>query len=102
MNFDKNKFQAGGGYVHYEGKFVARFKHCPQDKGPFLTFLRKNFTVEEYFEKTSGSGIECTPVKVLESKGWLAPRLKKMCRENGFEETVVGFQQMIRMQAEKY
>jgi hypothetical protein len=29
--FDKTKFETSGEYVHYEGKFVARFKH----KGPF-------------------------------------------------------------------
>ena len=42
--FNKDNFESFGGYVHYrvgaERKFVARF----------LTFLRKNFQVEEYFD----------------------------------------------------
>lgn len=51
--FIKENFESFGGYVHYrigpDRKFVARFKYG-KGRGRFLTFLRKNFQVEEYFE----------------------------------------------------
>ena len=48
--FDKTKFTTSGDYVHYEGKFVARFKHRgPFTKAKFLKELIANHTVESYF-----------------------------------------------------
>jgi hypothetical protein len=48
--FDKTKFVTSGDYVHYEGKFVARFKHKgPITKAKFLKELILNHTVEGYF-----------------------------------------------------
>lgn len=48
--FDKTKFETSGEYVHYEGKFVARFKHKgPFTKAKFLKELIANHTVESYF-----------------------------------------------------
>lgn len=52
--FDKTKFEASGEYVHYEGKFVARFKHKgPFTKAKFLKELIANHTVESYFVEMS-------------------------------------------------
>ena len=34
---------------HVDRKFVARFKYAKGSKASFLTFLTKNFTVDEYF-----------------------------------------------------
>lgn len=94
MKFDKEKFEISGPYVHYEGKFVARFKRG--GRGPFLTFLRKNFTVEEYFEATAGERIDNTPLKVLESKGYLQAHVKKALKAGGYPVTVAGRDQMIK------
>lgn len=48
--FDKSAFTTSGEYVHYEGKFIARFKHKgPITKAEFLAELIKNHTVEGYF-----------------------------------------------------
>jgi hypothetical protein len=48
--FEKSKFTTSGDYVHYEGKFVARFKHKgPITKAKFLKELIANHTVESYF-----------------------------------------------------
>lgn len=54
--FEKSKFTTSGDYVHYEGKFVARFKHKgPFTKAKFLKELIANHTVENYFiEMSSG------------------------------------------------
>ena len=79
--FDKSKFNFYGGYLEYtgtyEGKpakdlFVARFKYSksPIKMGAFKKFLVENFSVEEYVEMTSGYGVESTPLKVLESRGF--------------------------------
>jgi hypothetical protein len=48
--FVKTLFTTSGDYVHYEGKFVARFKHRgPFTKAKFLKELIANHTVESYF-----------------------------------------------------
>lgn len=48
--FDKTKFTTSGDYVHYEGQFVARFKHKgPFTKAKFLKELIANHSVENYF-----------------------------------------------------
>jgi len=48
--FVKSLFVTSGDYVHYEGKFVARFKHRgPITKAKFLKELITNHTVESYF-----------------------------------------------------
>lgn len=48
--FAKALFTTSGDYVHYEGKFVARFKHRgPFTKAKFLKELIANHTIESYF-----------------------------------------------------
>lgn len=48
--FDKTKFTTSGDCVHYEGQFVARFKHKgPFTKAKFLKELIANHSVENYF-----------------------------------------------------
>jgi hypothetical protein len=50
--FNKTQFSYNGGYLTYDGKFVARFKHRgPFTKATFLKQLLANHTVEEYFSK---------------------------------------------------
>lgn len=50
--FDKTKFTTSGDYVHYNGEFVARFKHKgPITKAKFLKELIANHTVETYFHE---------------------------------------------------
>ncbi len=48
--FVKSLFVTSGDYVHYDGKFVARFKHKgPFTKAKFFKELIANHTVESYF-----------------------------------------------------
>lgn len=99
--FIKTEFNADGEYVTYgpDRKFVARFKYQRGGKGSFITFLIKNFTVEEYFAQYD-SGV--TPLEILESKGYLQPHIKKTLQENGYEVSVAGKKQYINDLVSKY
>ena len=81
------------GACHDGSKFVARFKYGRGGMGTFATFLRKNFTVEEYFaEMDKGTG----PLTILEAKGYLLPHIKKELKREGYPVTKAGFVQMIK------
>ena len=74
----------------YRGKFVARFKYQRGAAGTFQTFLIKNFTVEEYFDRlTAGEA----PLTILESKGYIRPHIKKWLKEGGYPVTPEGRKQ---------
>lgn len=50
--FDMKKFVTSGDHVHYEGKFVARFKHKgPLTKAKLLKSLALFYTPETYFAR---------------------------------------------------
>ena len=95
--FVKESF-CGTEYTEYrtgtEVKFVARFKRG--GRGPFLTFLIKNFTVEEYFSRLEAGE---APLTILQSKGYLQPHIKKWLKEGGYEVSPAGVEQMIKNQA---
>jgi len=92
--FIKTEF-SGSEYINYQGKFVARFKYQKASKGSFLTFLAKNFTVEEYFGRLEAGE---APLKIVESKGYLLPHIKKYLKQNGYEVSKAGFDQYIQEQ----
>lgn len=83
--FIRKNFSFHGGYLCYHenpyvasngatindmnsSRFVARFKYFRKGKARFLTFLIKNFTVEEYFDRLETK--RETPVGILASKGY--------------------------------
>lgn len=82
--FDKTQFNFFGGYLTYNNTFIARFKHGGM--GDFKRFLVKNFSVEEYLQLLE----EMPPVKVLETKGYIHPALRRIAKKNSFnfESTV--------------
>ena len=92
--FAKENFHFSGGYLTYHvipsdrPRFVARFKYQRGDCGPFMTFLRNNFTIEEYFSAVDGGE---SPLKILEAKGFVLPRIKKLLKAAGYPQTVEGF-----------
>lgn len=94
MNFVKSEFH-GSEYVTYNSKFVARFKYSKSGKGSFLTFLTKNFTVDEYFARLATGE---APLTILSSAGYLQPHVKKMLKEQGYPVTVAGFAQLVQVQ----
>ena len=84
--FVKENFNYAGGYLTYNGKFVARFKYAKDSKGTFVTFLTKNFTTEEYFAELANKA----PLTILESKGYVTPGVKKLLKRAGYAPTVEG------------
>lgn len=64
--FDKSKFTNSGDYMHYEGQFVARFKH----KGPFtraklIKALIEFYDTEAYFARVKTEA----PFQILMNDG---------------------------------
>lgn len=93
--FVRDQFQYGGGYLTYgpERKFVARFKYCARDKAGFMSFLIKNFTVEEYF----GAYADGTaPSAILKTKGYVSTTVKRLLKDAGYPQTVEGAAQHIQ------
>ena len=84
MKFVKANFEYDGMYLKYDGKFVARFKRG--GKVEFLSFLIKNFTVDEYFAALE----TLAPVEVLETKGFVSAKIKRFLKLVGFEPTQAG------------
>ena len=96
--FMKEQFQDDGMYVSYNGKFVARFKYARSGKGSFITFLIKNYTVEEYFaELDKGKA----PLQIVESKNYLLPHIKKWLKAASYPLTQAGFKQYVRDESTK-
>jgi len=61
--FNKEMFNFQGGYLTYDNKFVARFKHRgPFTKAKFLRELMKNHTVEGYFAELANGN---APIAIL-------------------------------------
>jgi hypothetical protein len=91
--FNKAGF-SGSESVQYGGKFVARFKRG--GKASFISFLIKNFTVEEYFSRL-GAGEQ--PLTILMAKGYLQPHIRRWLKDRGYEVSVAGYRQFITDQA---
>lgn len=88
--FVNKNFKYDGMYLKYDGKFVARFKYGGMVA--FKKFLRDNFTVEEYFGLLE-SGM--APLKVLETKGYVSPKVAKILKMRGYPMTLEGRNKMI-------
>jgi len=87
--FIKSEFSVGE-YATYGGKFVARFKRG--GRASFLNFLCSKFTVEEYFAQLDRGQ---APLKILESKGYVAPQFRKFLKEGGYPISLEGLSLMI-------
>jgi hypothetical protein len=86
MMFIKENFNYSGGYLTYDGKFVARFKYA-KDHNQFKNFLIKNFVQSEYFDRLANGE---SPLGVLGSKGYVPGHVKKYLTKHGFEPTTAG------------
>jgi|TARA_B110001454_G_scaffold143130_1_gene132888 hypothetical protein len=90
--FKKEGFDYFGGYLTYEGKFVARFKYVTY-QGAFKNCLIKNFTPEEYFTRYENGE---SPLAILESKGFMTPMAKKACKKIGLPATLANYKIAIK------
>ena len=89
--FVNKNFKYDGMYLKYDGKFVARFKYG--GVVAFKKFLRENFTVEEYFDLLENQDLP--PLKVLQTKGYVDPKIAKILKMRGYPMTLEGMNQMI-------
>jgi hypothetical protein len=96
--FERTMFRQEAEYIKYNGKFVARFKYQKSAMGSFIKFLRENFTVEEYFGRMEAGE---PPLKIVQSKGYLLPHVRRILRQHGYPETVEGFNGYIKDMARK-
>ena len=71
--FDKFGFTYSGNYLHYRGRFVARFKYTrsPTGKATFLKQLRKRFTPETYFAQMD-AGVSPLQILINDDPAWYA------------------------------
>jgi hypothetical protein len=112
--FNRDDFNYHGGYLTYTGEqgemteyyaqpchptregmakpaFIARFKYAQtSSRGPWVTFLIKNFTVEEYLGRMAAGE---TPLAIMESKGFVLSHIKKWLKEAGYPQTQEGYRQ---------
>jgi predicted PP-loop superfamily ATPase len=96
--FDEKLFEKSGGYLFYSSKFVARFKYSSRDLSGFKSFLKKNFTVEEYFNLIQEG---YAPVTILESKGYISATVKRLLKSIGYAPTVEGKKAYLEQQIER-
>jgi hypothetical protein len=92
MKFDRELFHQDSMYVMYDGRFVARFKYQKSGMGSFISFLRKHFTVEEYFSRMDAGE---APLTILESKGYILPHIRRILKQHGYDPTREGFKQYL-------
>jgi hypothetical protein len=67
--------------------FIARFKHDRATMKSFKTFLIKNFSVEEYFDRYND---DVPPLKIVEEKGYISNNVKKALKRAGLPLTLEG------------
>ena len=98
--FAKENFTNSGGYITYgeDRKFVARFKYAKDGAGSFITFLIKNYTVEEYFNL-----LDCgmAPLMIVQEKGYILPHIKRWLKRDGYEVSKAGFDKYIQDSIER-
>ena len=95
--FEKSKFNFDGMYLEYEGRFIARFKYVRSNVPGFRSFLIKNFTVEEYFERRTRQE---APLDILQSKGYVSAHIRKWLIKAGLPRTPEGQAEFSRRQQE--
>jgi len=104
--FKKENFEYDGMYLMYNLKpgqhygnneFVARFKYV-KFAGAFKSFLIKNFTTDEYFSRYKAGE---SPLDILESKGFVTPQAKKLCKKHGMAPSKENYLAILRKYVEQ-
>ena len=86
MKFETANFSYSNGWLHYDDKFVARFR-MRADRAGFVKFLKANFTVEEYFAEMK-NGV--SPSNILKSKGYMSKTVCDLLKRMGLPQTQAG------------
>ena len=98
--FSKENLNDSNGWLSYgpERKFVANFTKRGGGKSTFVTFLIKNYTVEEYFSLLD---VGMAPLMIVQEKGYILPHIKKWLKERGLPQTQAGLDMMIQQNISK-
>ena len=82
-------YRPEGAKTHADYKFVARFKYGSKTSiGPFMTCLRRNITVEDYFARRENE----SPLEIAESFGFILSHIKKWMKADGYPLTREGYE----------
>ena len=84
-SFQKEKFEWDGMFLTYGDNrdFIARFKYGRKPYKTGITFLVKNFTVEEYLGLIDHKNPEhVAPITALETKGFVSPNKAKAAKRD--------------------
>lgn len=94
-DWNSKDFSNSGGWISYQGKFIARFKYMKSGIGDFKKFLMANFTPVEYFARLDAQE---TPLGILQTKGYIQPHIRQELSRCGYPVTQEGFRQYIQDQ----
>jgi hypothetical protein len=89
--FENAKFRKSGDFLLYDNEVIARFKRGGMSH--FRSFMTKNFSVEEYFDKMNNTTL--APMEILEQKGYVSFNVCKTLKKLGFEQTQSGLKQYL-------
>ena len=95
--FTKENLHRDGEYVYYSpngNKWdrknnvgIARMRMGAA--GTFMTHLRKNWTVEDFFaQREMGKA----PIDIVKATGYIMPHIKRWLKEDGFPQTMAGYE----------
>lgn len=89
--FSKENLNDANGWLSYgpERKFVANFTKRGSGKSDFISFLIKNYTVEEYFSLLN---VGMAPLMIVQEKGYILPHIKKWLKKRGLPQTQAGLE----------
>lgn len=84
------KFIDENGKQHF---VAALYKHGHDaDKGPMMTFIRKNFTAEEWF-RAAAAGF--APATICEARGFVTVHPRREAKRRGYPATPIGVKRMM-------
>ena len=95
--FTKENLHRDGDYVYYapNGNKWDRKNHVHIARmrmgaaGTFMTHLRKNWTVEDFFaQREMGKD----SMEIVKMTGYLMPHIKRWLKEDGFPQTMAGYE----------
>lgn len=89
--FENAKFRKSGDFLLYDNVVIARFKRGGM--AHFRSFMVKNFSVEEYFDKMDNTTL--APLEILAQKGYVPLNVCKTLKKLGFEQTQSGLKQYL-------
>ena len=100
--FTKENLIVDSEFIQYRDEsntvhFIARCKYG-RGKASFVTFLKKNFTPEEYLTRIASGEY---PLPIIQSKGYIQPHIRKMLKEQNLPITKEGFDILVQRNSKR-